>query len=249
MLRSQVVQGFLDLYDRPRYLEVGVHAGETFHALRATKKVAVDPAFLFDTRAAAVADATATFHPVPSDDYFLRLCPPDERFDVVFLDGLHTFEQTLRDLMNALARTRPDSVIVIDDVLPSGYAASVREIGEFARLHSTVPGTPDAWMGDVYRLVWFIAVFMPMWSYATIAENHGQLVLWREPRREPAPDPEMTVEAVSRISYADVVLRPAVFRVTPFADVAAAVAAWRAAFTLATRRAADERVRLGTSGA
>ena len=227
MLRSQVVQALLDLYDRPRYLEVGVHSGETFNPVRAAEKVAVDPAFRFDAKAAAAADPTARFHPVPSDDYFLRLCPADALFDVVFLDGLHTFEQTLRDLMNAMARTRPDSVIVIDDVLPSGHAASIRDLDEFLRVHAAVPGTPDAWMGDVYRLVWFIAVFMPMWSYATIAENHGQMVLWREPRREGGP--EMTVEAVSRVSYADVVLTPEMFRVTPFAQVLAAVRAWRAA--------------------
>lgn len=226
MLRSEVVQALLDLYDRPRYLEVGVHSGETFHAVRAAEKVAVDPAFRFDVQAAGRADPTASFHPVPSDTYFLQRRPADPPFDVVFLDGLHTFEQTLRDLMNTVARTRPDSVIVIDDVLPSGPAAAIRDHDEFLRLHAAVPGTPDAWMGDVYRLVWFIAVFMPMWSYATVAENHGQLVLWREPRSTTAP--EMTVEAVSRVTYPDVVLKPEVFRVTPFAEVLSAVKAWRA---------------------
>lgn len=225
MLRSEVVQAFLDLYHRPRYLEVGVNAGETFHALRAAEKVGVDPGFLFDIEAAAAADATCRFHPVTSDEYFLKLCPTGEAFDVVFLDGLHTFEQTLRDLMNTLARTRRDSVIVIDDVRPLGYLASLRELSEFARLYAVTPGTPDAWMGDVYRLVWFIAVFMPMWSYATVAENHGQLVMWSEPRRE--GEPEMTVEAVSRLSYADVLLRPETLRVTPLAQVVTAVKAWR----------------------
>ncbi len=227
MLRSEVVQALLGLFESPRYLEVGVHSGETFHAVRAAEKVAVDPAFRFDIAAAAAADPTARFHPVTSDDYFLTVCPEDERFDVAFLDGLHTFEQTLRDLMNALARTRPDSVIVIDDVLPSGAAAAIRDHDEFLRLHAAVPGTPDAWMGDVYRLVWFIAVFMPMWSYATVAENHGQLVLWRAPRTQAAA--EMTVGAVSRVSYPNVVLTPEMFRVTPFAEVLSAVQAWRAA--------------------
>ena len=109
MFRSEVVQAFVDLYERPRYLEVGVYSAETFGAVRAAEKVAVDPAFRFDIGAAAAADPTARFHPVPSDDYFLRRLAPGEVFDVVFLDGLHTFEQTLRDLMNTLACTRPDS--------------------------------------------------------------------------------------------------------------------------------------------
>ncbi len=221
MLRSEVVQGFLDLFDRPRHLEVGVHSGETFHAVRAAEKVAVDPAFRFDVAAAAAADRTARFHAVPSDAYFSDRCPEDARFDVVFLDGLHTFEQTLRDLMNTLARTRDDSVIVIDDVRPSGPAAAIRDLDVFLRMHAAVPGTPDAWMGDVFRLVAFIDTFMPMWSYATVAENHGQLVLWRAPRPPAAPD--RTVEAVCRLDYADTVLGPHMFRAQPYASILDAV--------------------------
>ena len=119
---------------------------------------------------------------------------------------------------------------MIDDVLPSGYPASLSDHAQFLRVHAAVPGTADAWMGDVYRLVAFIAAFMPMWSYATVAENHGQLVLWRAPQHQDAQGggPKPTVEAVSRLTYADVVLTPALFRVTPFAEVLAAVKAWRA---------------------
>ena len=226
MLRSEVVQGLVDLFDSPAYLEVGVHSGETFDQVRAARKVAVDPAFRFDAAAAAAADPTAVFHEVTSDAFFAERCPADTRFDVVFLDGLHTYEQTLRDLMNTLARTRPDSVIVIDDVRPSGYPASLHDHARFEQIYATVPGTSPAWMGDVYRLVWFIAAFMPAWSYATVAENHGQLVLWREPRGEPSLD--ATVEGTARVSYAQVVLEPGVFCVTPYAEVLARVRAWRA---------------------
>lgn len=223
MLRSQVVQTFLDLFEAPRYLEVGVHSGETFLPLQAARKVAVDPVFRFNVAAAEAADPHAEFHAVPSDAYFASLPPQAEPFDVIYLDGLHTLEQTLRDLMNALGHVRPASVIVIDDVLPSGYFASLPDQTEFERLYAAVPGTPEAWMGDVYRLVYFVEAFLPQWSYATVADNHGQLVMWRAPRATT----ERSLEAVARAPYEDTVLDRGPFRLQPVAQIAAQVRAAR----------------------
>lgn len=223
MLRSQVVQAFLDLFEAPRYLEVGVHSGETFLPLRAAWKVAVDPVFRFNVLAAQAADPDTEFHALPSDAYFASLPPQAEPFDVIYLDGLHTLEQTLRDLMNALGHVRPDSVVVIDDVLPTGYFASLPDQALFERLYAAVPGTPEAWMGDVYRLVYFVETFLPQWSYATVAENHGQLVMWRAPRATTA----RSLEAVARAAYEDTVLDRAPFRMMPLAAIVAKVRAAR----------------------
>jgi len=34
-------------------------------------------------------------------------------------------------------------------------------------------------MGDVYKVVFFVDAFLQQFRYATIQENHGQLVMWR----------------------------------------------------------------------
>ena len=47
--RFQVISRFLQLFDTPSYLEIGVDRGETFHNLRASLKIGVDPKFAFDT--------------------------------------------------------------------------------------------------------------------------------------------------------------------------------------------------------
>jgi hypothetical protein len=65
--RSEVINGFLRLYQRPRYLEVGVSAGETFFAVSADRKVAVDPHFRFSVADAQGRQPEASFHAVPSD--------------------------------------------------------------------------------------------------------------------------------------------------------------------------------------
>src|SRR5437867_1023406 len=101
MTRHETLARLLALYEAPSYLEIGVNRGETFRTVEAARKVGVDPNFLFDTAAEAV-PRRVTFHPVSSDRYFAGPHGGD-RFNVIFLDGLHTFEQTLRDLLNATA--------------------------------------------------------------------------------------------------------------------------------------------------
>lgn len=178
--RNGVVQGILDLFDAPDYLEIGVNRGVTFNALKAASKVAVDPAFLFDTEAAT--GPGITFHETTSDDYFARIATRDTAFDVIYLDGLHTSEQTIRDLINALAFLKSDGVIVIDDVFPSSYIASLPERQHTRVVRQAINDPSGAWMGDVFRLVFFVETFCPQYSYRTVNNNHGQLVLWREPR-------------------------------------------------------------------
>ena len=68
ILRSEVVQTFLNHFEAPRYLEVGVAQGKTFFNVTAGRKIAVDPVFKFDPEAQD--DPTASFFQVPSDDWF-----------------------------------------------------------------------------------------------------------------------------------------------------------------------------------
>lgn len=205
--RPEVMQAFLDLYDAPRYLEIGVAKGRTFHALKAAHKVAVDPKFKFDLDAAKAENPNAAYHQVTSDEYFGSIRKPDEQFDVVYIDGLHTADQTIRDLLNVLLCTHERSVIIIDDVRPSSYAASMHSIPQWQQV---VAADPEAarrgWMGDVYRLVQFVESFLQGLSYAVIEDNHGQLVAWRKTRPAVAGE---TLEAVSRAPYEAIFLNPA----------------------------------------
>jgi hypothetical protein len=116
--RPQVLQAILDLYREPQYLEIGVSRGDTFHALRAHRKVAVDPRFRFDVVEARQQHPEVHYYPVTSDAYFASIVAPSDRFDVIYLDGLHTSDQTLRDLLNAICYLTHDGTIIIDDVVP-----------------------------------------------------------------------------------------------------------------------------------
>ena len=219
--RSDVLQRLLDLFEQPRYLEVGVDEGLTFQALTAARKVAVDPRFRFTPAPDAEA---VSHHQVSSDDYFAAHCPPGEVFDVIYLDGLHTFEQTLRDLLNAVMRLAPDGIIVINDILPASYHASLPSVAEafqvrdlLARTDPALAGN-DSWMGDVYKLAFFIETFMQQLTYATVADNHGQLVAWAAPRAAQGMAPR-SMKQVASLDFAATVTQRDVFRILPFAEI------------------------------
>jgi hypothetical protein len=229
--RSAVVQQVLNLFEQPDYLEIGVDQGKSFQSLSAARKVAVDPAFKFvpppNTR-------FVEYHSVISDEYFASYCPIGRSFDVVYIDGLHTFEQTLRDLLNAALRLTPDGVIIVDDVLPVSYHSAIPSLDQAFQVRDHLAaGNPalkadNTWMGDVYKLAFFIQTFMQQFSYATVQENHGQLIVW--PSVRPIADVgQRSVLDIALLTFADTVLKRQVFRITPLQVIIEAIRTSRTA--------------------
>ena len=73
--------------------------------------------------------------------------------DVVFVDGLHTHEQTLTDVENCLKYLSRDGVIIMHDCNPASEAqaspaASREQVADY-RLH----GIKQAWSGDVWKTI------------------------------------------------------------------------------------------------
>jgi len=211
--RFQVMRRLTNLYPDPRYLEIGVCKGKTFDRVPATRKVAVDPAFRFDHVAMEAAHPEAAYHPVPSDDYFAKHAGPDDEFDVVYLDGLHVYDQTLRDLLNALEHLQPRGTIVIDDTRPPTYLAAIRDRPDFDAERRRTGSDAKEWMGDVFKVVHFIQAFCPYLRYATIANNHGQTVVWRGQRDEP---PVRELAAIHDMTFEDFTESLDVMRLKPF---------------------------------
>lgn len=216
--RSSVLSRLTNLYPQARYLEVGVAKGVTFFQVPAARKVAVDPAFRFDVEAMAAQHAGTEFHQVPSDDYFGMLVEPDEQFDVIYLDGLHVYEQTMRDLMHALHHLQPRGVIVIDDTHPPTHLASIADREHYFTMRSYLASEDRCWMGDVYKLVWFVETFMPHLTYRTIANNHGQTVLWRT-RRAAGSYPQRTLREIADLDFEQMVIDEDVLQLRPFGEI------------------------------
>lgn len=182
------------------YLEVGVDKGSTFEKVPLQLRAGVDPAPKFDL---STLPPLANFFQCPSDEFFARL-DPAEQFDVVFLDGLHTFQQTYRDLINALEHC-PRGIVLVDDVVPSDEVSAIPDLQEsFSERHRRgLPGLP--WHGDVFRMILVIADHHPELDWVTITEpDNPQTFIWKReldrPSRHVGDD---IVETYQQFSFGD----------------------------------------------
>lgn len=158
MDRSYVIQKLLDKKKDARYLEIGVAKGWNFFPLRAKEKVAVDPKFRFklikkikwmfknpDNR-------SAKFCKMTSDEYFEKN-QNAKPFDIIFIDGLHSYQQSLKDVQNSLDVLADDGVIVMHDCHPPNEASAHPANSVSHAASFNLPGWTGQWCGDVWKTV------------------------------------------------------------------------------------------------
>lgn len=197
--RFERLNALAEITSAVKYLEIGVNAGETFRRVKVSRKVAVDPRFRFNTQ--EYADEQTIFHEVTSDEFFAKLAPDHGEFDLIYLDGLHTFEQTFRDFCASLRYSHSRTLWLIDDTHPSSWLASLPNY-RFVRNSRKVLGIRERkWMGDVYKVVFAIHDFFPQFSYATFPD-HGQTAVWLETRSNFNPTWN-SLKKISDLSYLD----------------------------------------------
>lgn len=162
MDRIQIAQLLLDALGRGTYLEIGVNTGCSFIPIQAKRKWGVDPAYVLTNRRLfyyAVLEpmglAAERLFRMTSDDFFdkHKQLLASHPVDVCFVDGLHTYEQSLRDVLHALEYLKPSGVILLHDCNPSSEitAAAVEGIESAAML--APPGWTGAWSGDVWKTI------------------------------------------------------------------------------------------------
>jgi len=122
------------------YLEIGVETGRTLAlAQHPTRAIGIDP----EPKIQADFSAETEVFPLSSDAFFEGhdVGADYGSIDMAFLDGLHQFEQTLRDFINVERHSRPDTVVLIHDCLPLSRLTAQRERAS------------DFWTGDPWKLI------------------------------------------------------------------------------------------------
>jgi len=134
------------------YVEIGVHEGHSLAFVQpGTRIVGVDPA-----PKVAEPPPDTTIVAETSDDFFANPAAlRGEAIDLAFADGLHLWEQTLRDVANLERHSAPASVILIHDCNPIDEVTAARE------------RTTAIWSGDVWKTVVALRRFRPDLSVVT----------------------------------------------------------------------------------
>jgi len=106
------------------YLEIGCHQDEVFSLVN-IDKVGVDPMSGGNFRGT-------------SDEFFLQ---NKKKFDCIFIDGLHIYEQVIKDIKNSINFLSENGTIILHDCLPSKVT------------HQYVPRSRYTWNGDVWKAI------------------------------------------------------------------------------------------------
>ena len=194
--RTTVVQRFINARRAKVYLEIGVEQGINFFQIEAEAKFAVDPEFKIPGGARDF-DRNHFFE-TTSDAFFAS--PPleivEHGIDIALVDGLHTYEQALRDVENCLRYLAPGGLIVMHDCLPASAVEAAPSL-EAAR---AMPGFKNAWTGDVYKAVVYLRSFRPDLFVAVLDCDHGIGLV-----QKGTPDSLLTVdlEQIRSLSFSE----------------------------------------------
>ncbi len=167
--RTTVIQQLINQSKSKLYLELGVFVGHNFLQIEATKKVAVDPDKKIQHTESLPNDSI--FYEVTSDTFFENQMDPllIEKFDVIFIDGLHTYQQSLHDVLNSLKYLKEDGVIVMHDCFPKSKSAAHPVMEEAQQMD----GFNGFWNGDVYKTIIWLRSNRPDLEVSVLDADHG----------------------------------------------------------------------------
>lgn len=161
MKRTEIIQKIIDKTKARTYLEIGVFRGSNFFPVKAGRKIGVDPQFSFGSRRKIkwwfknLHNLLARYYETDSDSFFARNSL-DGGVDVAFIDGLHTYQQSLKDVENSIKRLNPRGVIIMHDCNPQSEAAAcpALSIDHVAALNP--PDWDGQWNGDVWKTICYL---------------------------------------------------------------------------------------------
>lgn len=172
------INRILDLSGGDKYLEIGVEYGDTFVEIQANLRVGVDIKFQFDLD--RTNETNFQLIELPSDLAFRELTDQDYSFDFVFLDGLHQYEQTYRDLLNSLDLLEPKGFILIDDVFPVDTFSYLKDQEQcLIQRAESGDGFHDAWHGDIFKVIAILHDFHNNLNWVTFSDQgNPQTLVW-----------------------------------------------------------------------
>jgi hypothetical protein len=148
--RIHIIKEIIKRENYKDYLEIGCDNDENFSQVDIENKIGIDPLKGGTLR-------------MTSDQFFKN---NKKNFDMIFLDGLHTYEQTIKDIDNSLKVLNNKGVILIHDCLPKKIWNQI------------VPRIYGHWNGDVWKAI----VHSRTYDYAetyTCTADHGLGIIFK----------------------------------------------------------------------
>ena len=125
--RHAFINKAISKFENCKYLEIGVSNNDVFNSipLSMENKFGVDP-------------VSGGNYRMTSDDFFKKYS--NLKFDVIFIDGLHEYDQCKKDCINSMKQLNHDGIIFFHDFLPRSF------------FEEKVPRKQKSWSGDIWKV-------------------------------------------------------------------------------------------------
>ncbi len=154
--RFDIINKIIQEKKYKNYLEIGCYKDENFEKIHIDKKIGVDPVSGGTIRAT-------------SDNFFKNNM---ENFDIIFIDGLHHYEQVKKDIKNSINVLNEKGVIILHDCLPSKNRDQM------------IPRSHLNWNGDVWKAIVEMRTKENVDVYTCLADQGLGIILKRKNRNK-----------------------------------------------------------------
>ena len=152
--RKEIVQKIIEFKKFKKYLEIGTFKNDLFNYIDCEKKIGVDPFSGGNVRKT-------------SDEFF---ADNTKKFDLIFIDGLHHYDQVKKDILNSISILENNGIILMHDCMPRDY------------YYQAVPRSQFNWNGDTWKAFLEIRSNDNYDSYCCYADE-GIGVILKRPNR------------------------------------------------------------------
>ena len=123
--RWDLIKYLINKNNYKNYLEIGCDQNQLFLKIEIENKTGVDPESGGNIK-------------TTSDDFFLN---NTGKFNIIFIDGLHMYEQVKKDIINSINCLNDDGIVLVHDCMPDSMAKQA------------VPRFKMKWNGDVWKAI------------------------------------------------------------------------------------------------
>lgn len=221
MNRIDLIQYFINKYSYTKYLEIGTQKGNSFFPLKCKYKVAVDPKFRIRKSKKIqwcfknIYNLNNRYFEMTSDKFFLHekdFLRKRGTFDIVLVDGLHTFEATLNDVMNSLRNLSLNGLIIMHDCFPPHQSASIPAVNanEAIKIARGLPDWTGEWCGDTWKAVAYLKKQYPEELEVDVLNfDYGLgVVRYKNKKTFDLSLNENLIKEIEKLSYEDLISDP-----------------------------------------
>ena len=158
LVRTDIINLLINRHAYRNYLEIGIRKGKNFDAVNCKWKVGIDPDMSFYKT--PMTDNSFLFQ-TTSNEFFSK---NTRLFDIVFVDGLHEFNQVVFDIKHALFYLKDGGTVVVHDTNPK------------EEIHQRIPRESKIWNGDVWKAIAYLRYHNAINLY-TVDTDYGVTVI------------------------------------------------------------------------